>query len=58
VCAPQCPADLNGDGTVGAQDLAGLLNAWGTANAAADLNNDGIVGAQDLAALLNAWGPC
>jgi hypothetical protein len=57
-CAPKCPADLNGDGTVGAPDLAALLNAWGTSNAAADLNNDGVVGAPDLAALLNAWGPC
>jgi hypothetical protein len=57
-CAPKCPADLDGNGTVGAADLAALLNAWGTSNAAADLDNDGVVGAPDLAALLNAWGPC
>ncbi|MFN9078715.1 MAG: GC-type dockerin domain-anchored protein, partial [bacterium] len=57
-CAPKCPADLDGNGTVGASDLAGLLNAWGTANAAADLDGNGVVGAPDLAALLNAWGPC
>ena len=57
-CAPKCPADIDGDGTVGASDLASLLNAWGTANAVADLDGDGVVGASDLAALLNAWGAC
>jgi hypothetical protein len=55
-CAPPCPADFNHDGQVGAQDLAFLLNAWGTAGA--DLNGDGTTAAQDLAALLNAWGNC
>lgn len=51
------PADLDGDGSVGATDLAQLLNAWGPcAGCAADLDGDGIVGATDLAALLNAWG--
>ena len=56
--APPCPADLNGDGEVAAQDLAALLSAWGTNNANADLNGDGQVAAQDLAALLGAWGVC
>lgn len=56
--APPCPADINDDGEVGAQDLAALLSAWGTKSSAADLNGDGSVGAQDLAALLSAWGPC
>ena len=57
-CAPKCPADIDGNGTVGAADLAARLNAWGTANAAAALDGNGTVGAPDLAALLNAWGPC
>ncbi len=57
--APPCPADLNGDGEVAAQDLAALLSAWGTAKPSeADLNGDGSVGAQDLAVLLSAWGVC
>ncbi|MDZ4754925.1 MAG: M12 family metallo-peptidase [Phycisphaerae bacterium] len=47
--------DLNGDGAVNAADLAVLLGAWGSSNAAADLNNDGNVDAADLAALLGAW---
>jgi hypothetical protein len=55
-CGGACTADLNGDGEVGAQDLAALLNAWG--GAAADLNGDGTTNAQDLAALLTAWGAC
>jgi hypothetical protein len=55
VTAP-CPMDLSGDGTVGAQDLAALLSAWGTG--AGDLNADGTTDAQDLAAMLGAWGAC
>jgi len=54
---PPCPADLNGDGDVGAPDLAGLLGNWDGAGAG-DLNGDGAVGAADLAAMLSAWGAC
>jgi hypothetical protein len=56
-----CPADLDGDGLVGAADLSALLSAWGargTAAGAADIDGDGSVGAADLAALLGAWGRC
>jgi len=53
---PTNPADINGDGTVNAADLAALLSAWGTANDAADLNNNGTVEAADLAQLLAQWG--
>jgi hypothetical protein len=53
---PACPADFDGDGTVGASDLATLLGAWGTP--ACDLDGDGTTGASDLAALLASWGPC
>jgi hypothetical protein len=55
--APACPADLDGDGNIGAADLSLLLASWG-AGGAADLNDDGIVGAADLSLLLAAWGPC
>lgn len=55
----QCPADLNGDGSVGASDLAILLGSWGPcADCSADLNADGAVGPFDLATLLATWGPC
>jgi hypothetical protein len=54
-----CPADLDGNGSVGAADLAALLAAWGASGAnPADLDGDGSVGAADLAALLATWGGC
>ena len=51
------PGDLDGDGSVGASDLAILLGAWGscTSSCPADLDGDGAVGAGDLAILLGAW---
>ncbi len=55
ICA-DCPADLNGDGAVDAQDLAAVLSGWDGPKG--DLNGDGTTNAQDLAELLSAWGPC
>ena len=51
-----CPADLDGDGSVGSADLSALLNAWGSPKG--DIDGDGTVGSSDIAALLNAWGGC
>jgi hypothetical protein len=48
--------DLDGDGLVGAADLAIALGAWGSAGAPADLDLDGTVGAADLAIMLGNWG--
>ncbi|MFM7261730.1 MAG: dockerin type I domain-containing protein [bacterium] len=48
-------ADIDGDGVVGAIDLAIVLNRWGEAYPAADLDGDGSVGAGDLARVLSAW---
>ena len=58
-----CPADFDGDGTVGASDLAQLLGSWGPYApcppfAPADFNEDCGVNAADLAQLLGDWGPC
>ncbi len=54
-----CPPDLNGDGEIGAADLAALLASWGPClGCPADINGDGEVGAADLAALLASWGSC
>lgn len=53
---PPCPADLDGDGSVGASDLAILLGSWG-GGGPADFDGGG-VGASDLAILLGSWGPC
>jgi len=56
--APECPADLDGDGAVGSGDLGVLLAAWGASGAASDLDGSGAVGSGDLGVLLAAWGPC
>ena len=54
-----CAADLDGDGGVGAADLAQLLGSWGPCpECPADLDGSGDVGAFDLALLLGVWGPC
>jgi hypothetical protein len=49
-------ADLDGDGAVGASDLAQVLAAWGTADPAADLDASGAVDSADIAFVLSAWG--
>jgi choice-of-anchor B domain-containing protein len=54
-----CSSDLDGDGDVGAADLAMLLGAWGpNPGHPADFDGDGFVNAADLAQLLGNWGPC
>lgn len=55
--ANPCPADLSGNGSVGPEDLAVLLGAWG-GTGPADISGNGSVGPEDLALLLGAWGPC
>lgn len=52
-----CTGDLDGNGEVGAPDLAALLGAWGSSGTA-DLDGDGSVGSPDIALLLGAWGAC
>jgi len=51
----EVPADLTGDETVGAPDLAVLISAWGSPGA--DLDGDDVTGPADLAILISAWGP-
>ena len=53
-----CTGDINRDRVVDASDLATLLGAWASADAAADLDHSGDVAASDLAILLGAWGVC
>jgi len=52
-----CPADLDGNGSVDASDLALLLGQWGTMGSA-DIDGSGIVDAGDLAQVLSSWGSC
>ncbi len=50
--------DLNGDGDIGAADLAIVLGAWGSvaAGTPADFDANGVVDASDLARVLANWG--
>ncbi len=54
-----CPADLDGNGSVGVSDLLSLLASWGPCKGCpADFDGDGDVGVPDLLVLLANWGPC
>ncbi len=57
-----CVADLDGDGFIGAGDLAIVLASWSIDGSCGgcegDLDGDGVVDAGDLASVLAAWGPC
>lgn len=56
---PDCAADFDDDGTVGASDLLQLLAAWGPCTGCEeDLDGNDVVGASDLLILLASWGPC
>ena len=52
-----CPADLDGDGSVGGSDMGLLLSQWG-GDGTADFDGDGIVAGADVGLLLASWGPC
>jgi len=53
-----CPGDGNGDGQVSADDLLGLLAAWGTDAVDWDFDANGTVDVADLLLLVAAWGMC
>jgi len=53
-----CPADINGDGTVGVNDVLAVIDQWGVAGGPSDVNGDGIVDVVDLLAVVGTWGPC
>jgi hypothetical protein len=53
-----CPADTNGDGSVGIADLLTVVDMWGEAGGAGDIDGDGTVGVGDLLAIVEAWGVC
>lgn len=60
VVGENCPADLDGDGSVGLSDLAVLLSHFGTQSGASeadgDMNGNGSVDLADLAIMLAAFG--
>lgn len=54
---PACPADLDGDGSIGGSDLTALMANWGQSGVG-DLDGDGLISGGDLTLMLAAWGPC
>ncbi|MBL0927246.1 MAG: immunoglobulin domain-containing protein [Phycisphaerales bacterium] len=65
VAPTSCPADVDNNGAVGANDLSIVLSAFGTSYGQpgfvprADIDGNGAVGANDLSVLLSAFGlPC
>ena len=58
-----CPADFDGSGAVGFEDLIAVLVAWGPYDPCPpfipeDIDQDCEVGFSDLLAVLANWGPC
>ena len=53
-----CPADLDGDGSVAVGDILLLIGAWGSADPTYDLDNSGIVDVGDILVVISAWGAC
>ena len=57
--SPPCPADVNGDQTVGVSDMLEVISAWGPCvMCAADVTGDGFVNVADLLAVIDGWGRC
>jgi hypothetical protein len=56
----RCPADTDGDGTVGVDDLVNVILDWGTATAPnnGDVDGSGLVDVDDLLMVITSWGPC
>ncbi|MCC5786658.1 MAG: hypothetical protein JJU33_08160 [Phycisphaerales bacterium] len=53
--APTCPADLNGDGVVDADDFFLFLQLFADGDPRADINNDGVIDADDFFEYLNLF---
>ncbi|MFI4854718.1 MAG: SUMF1/EgtB/PvdO family nonheme iron enzyme [Phycisphaerales bacterium JB065] len=54
--APNCPADVDGSGTVDLGDLNAVLANFGQTTSEGDTNGDGVVNLADLNAVLAAFG--
>ena len=59
VTGTPCPADFDGDESVGFGDLVSMLGAFGSCpGCPQDLDGDDLVTFADIVAILAAWGPC
>jgi predicted outer membrane repeat protein len=58
-CDGGCPADVDGNGEVGAGDVLAIIDAWGPCDdSPADINGDNIVDTADILLLLSFWDEC
>lgn len=53
-CIDNCPADLNGDGSINVNDVLDLIGAWGTPNG--DIDGNGETDVNDMLLLLALYG--
>ncbi len=53
-----CPADLDGDGSVAVGDILLLIGAWGSSDPDYDLDGSGVVDVGDILIVISGWGPC
>lgn len=53
--APECPADLTGDGVLDFFDVSAFLNAYNAMDSVADFTDDGVFDFFDVSAFLNAY---
>ena len=58
VIGTHCAADLDGNGSVGVDDLLAVIADWGCAGCESDINGDGLVGVDDLLEVISSWGIC
>ena len=57
IVTPDCPEDLNNDGTISVADVLAVLSEFGcTSSCTMDVNSDGNVNVADILALLAAFG--
>ena len=59
-CVDQpCDGDIDGDGSVGVDDLLRVIGDWACSGICdADVNGDSVVGVDDLLVVIGAWGSC
>jgi len=56
---PDCPTDIDGNGSTDVGDLLALIGDWGPCSGcASDLDGNGVVNVSDLLEVIGAWGLC
>ncbi|MEE3001728.1 MAG: hypothetical protein VX908_03435 [Planctomycetota bacterium] len=53
-----CPGDLDGNGSVGVDDLLSVIAAWNSEDETGDADGDGYVDVSDLLVVISGWGTC